>query len=340
MSWNVDAPEFVPGRRFVPQTTPTTPPNESPPKEVHLSSRSRDPSRDPCHVSRVTNGEPSSSSSSSGMVSSLRYSDVTALHSDGGEAADVQSEVVEGEPGSSGELCPYYLETGTCSEDEMCVNIHGLLCEHCSRYCLPPNNPKLQKCHEDICAEIKSYKKAAEASKELTCAICFEVVLEKEDKKQRKFGLLSECWHTFCIECIRRWRASQSKDQTKRNCPICRKISYFIVPSEVWVADPAEKDRLVQGYKEHLSTKDCMHFNKGRDHCPFGANCFYKHALPDGTIVPDNVVKRRVNSQGDQVVVSMPLISDFLEELLTYSAANTHHLNALRTLFQELNNHP
>ena len=44
----------------------------------------------------------------------------------------------------------------------------------------------LIQCHEDICAEIKSYKKAAEASKELTCAICFEVVLEKEDKKQRK----------------------------------------------------------------------------------------------------------------------------------------------------------
>ena len=29
---------------------------------------------------------------------------------------------------------------------------------------------------------------------------------------------------------------------------------------------------------------------RGRDHCPFGANCFYKHALPDGTIISDNVV--------------------------------------------------
>ena len=56
------------------------------------------------------------------------------------------------------------------------------------------------------------------------------------------------------------------------------------------MSDPAEKDRLVQGYKEHLATKDCMHFNRGRDHCPFEANCIYKNALPDGTIVPDNVV--------------------------------------------------
>ena len=30
------------------------------------------------------------------MVSSARYSDVTALHTEGGEVADVQSEVAEG----------------------------------------------------------------------------------------------------------------------------------------------------------------------------------------------------------------------------------------------------
>ena len=52
---------------------------------------------------------------------------------------------VLGEPGTSGELCPYYLEAGTCSEGDLCINIHGLLCEHCNRYCLPPDNSKLQK---------------------------------------------------------------------------------------------------------------------------------------------------------------------------------------------------
>eukprot|EP00116_Pleurobrachia_bachei_P010163 sb/3470425/ len=90
--------------------------------------------------------------------------------------------------------------------------------------------------------------------------------------------------------------------------------------SAVWVSDMAEKDRLIQGYKEHLSTKDCMHFNKGQDFCPFGPNCFYRHALPDGTVVSDNVVKRRVNSEGDAVVLTRPFLSDFLEELLSFSA--------------------
>ena len=28
------------------------------------------------------------------------------------------------------------------------------------------------------------------------------------------------------------------------------------------MTDSGEKDQLVQGYKEHLSTKDCMHFNR------------------------------------------------------------------------------
>ena len=106
MSWNVDAPEFVPGRRFTPTTHPTEPPQ--PPKEVSLTSRSRDP----CHVSRVTNGEPSSSSSSSGMVSSARYSDVTALHTEGGEVADVQSEVAEG----------LFLESGYTSSSSYLYN--------------------------------------------------------------------------------------------------------------------------------------------------------------------------------------------------------------------------
>ncbi|KAL5272786.1 hypothetical protein ACHWQZ_G000828 [Mnemiopsis leidyi] len=333
MSWNVDAPEFVPGRRFTPQTFTASPPDTS-----LQTSRSQEPPA----TSSSRNFSTDKRLSSSSGDGSWRYSDVTAAHSRP-EGNAVEDSEVAGAPGTSGQLCPYYLEAGSCEDGEFCINIHGLLCRHCNLYCLPPNNAKLQKCHEDICAELKSYEKAAEASRELTCAICYEVVLEKDDKKQRKFGLLSECWHTFCIECIRKWRSSQTKDQTKRNCPICRKTSYFIIPSEVWVSDPAEKDRLVQGYKEHLATKDCMHFNKGRDHCPFGANCFYKHALPDGTIVPDNVVKRRVNSQGDFVVGSRPLLSDFLDELLTYSASTTHHTNqlaALRALFQELNIHP
>lgn len=30
------------------------------------------------------------------------------------------------------------------------------------------------------------------------------------------------------------------------------------------------------------SNKACRYFDEGRGSCPFGGNCFYKHAYPDG----------------------------------------------------------
>ena len=30
------------------------------------------------------------------------------------------------------------------------------------------------------------------------------------------------------------------------------------------------------------SNKPCRYFDEGRGSCPFGGNCFYKHAYPDG----------------------------------------------------------
>ena len=74
MSWNVDAPEFVPGRRFLPQSWTPSAPESS--KEVPLNYRTN-----------VTSGEPSSSTS----TDSLRYSDVTAFRSEAPDFTDVRS---------------------------------------------------------------------------------------------------------------------------------------------------------------------------------------------------------------------------------------------------------
>ena len=72
MSWNVDAPEFVPGRRFAPQNLAAPPPERCPqtsrPQEVPATSYPRN----------FSSNEGLSSSSGAG---SWRYSDVTATHS-------------------------------------------------------------------------------------------------------------------------------------------------------------------------------------------------------------------------------------------------------------------
>lgn len=306
-SW-ANAPEFVPGARYVPRVSTAS--QATPPTASTSDSSQATTTPDILPIS--------------GVVKQCSYSQVVQASSTKPGAFNPSSSefVPRASAGSSGQLCSYHLNNEVCPEGAECVNIHGELCQHCGLYCLPPGDTAKIKYHQDICENIKrqeqKYAAAAEASKEITCSICLEVVMEKAEKKSRRFGLLSECKHPFCVECIRKWRSSQSSDNTRRRCPMCRKTSYFIIPSEVWVTDSGEKDQLVQGYKEHLATKDCMHFNRGRDHCPFGANCFYKHALPDGTIISDNVVQRRVDHEENFSISATILLSDFLDELITF----------------------
>lgn len=48
--------------------------------------------------------------------------------------------------------------------------------------------------------------------------------------------------------------------------------------SEVWLGSAVSK-----GCDIFLSSnKPCRYFDEGRGSCPFGGNCFYKHAYPDG----------------------------------------------------------
>lgn len=48
-------------------------------------------------------------------------------------------------------------------------------------------------------------------SKDKTCGICFEVIMEKSDREQR-FGILPNCNHIFCLACIRKWRQAKQFD--------------------------------------------------------------------------------------------------------------------------------
>jgi E3 ubiquitin-protein ligase makorin len=50
---------------------------------------------------------------------------------------------------------------------------------------------------------------AFQRSKEMSCGICMEVVMEKEPPNERRFGILSHCCHCFCLSCIRKWRQAK-----------------------------------------------------------------------------------------------------------------------------------
>ncbi len=54
---------------------------------------------------------------------------------------------------------------------------------------------------------------AFQRSKDVACGICMEVILEKSSPKDRKFGLLSNCNHPYCLACIRKWRSAKQYEK-------------------------------------------------------------------------------------------------------------------------------
>lgn len=185
-------------------------------------------------------------------------------------------------------LCPFMVrnEHGVCVYGDGCQYVHGDLCELCGQFCLNPLNEEVRKRHVKECLE--QHEKdmelsfAVARSKDKCCGICMEVVVEKQGVDQR-FGILQNCNHIFCLECIRKWRQNKEKhfnNEIARACPECRVASDFICPSTYWVGDiKEEKDKLIEGYKSALSDKHCKYFKNGENGgmCPFGNKCFYKH---------------------------------------------------------------
>jgi E3 ubiquitin-protein ligase makorin len=85
--------------------------------------------------------------------------------------------------------------------------------------------------------------KIAQSDSQEQCAICLDT--------PKVFGLLVNCDHVFCLECIRGWRASAKRTSSSdridsrgnsnrlktasKTCPVCRTYSDFVVPSIVFL---------------------------------------------------------------------------------------------------------
>jgi E3 ubiquitin-protein ligase makorin len=214
----------------------------------------------------------------------LSYSDVTRVNADFEQEVGFVDEMTAEEARMI--LCPF-ASKGMCPFGEECVYLHGLVCDTCGRQCLHPFDDEQQKRHKKECVHYHEkemeYSFAMQRSEGKKCCICMEVVLEKAKPSDCRFGILSECNHVFCLACIREWRSTSNQDKkTVRTCPICRKCSYFVIPSMTWVEDRAEKHSLIEQYRSNLKAKPCTYFKRGDGVCPFGNSCFYLHAYPDG----------------------------------------------------------
>ena len=135
----------------------------------------------------------------------------------------------------------------------------------------------------------------------LECCICLE--------KPKKYGLMPDCDHVCCIECISEWRKRENKDvdlQTSdaiRCCPVCRTKCAFIVCTLVFPVTADEKQRIISDYKAKIKDIPCRYFLKSKNmvqrnrrrwnsdtapSCPFGDECFYSHNDENGIRVHVN----------------------------------------------------
>ncbi|XP_064870620.1 probable E3 ubiquitin-protein ligase makorin-1 [Oncorhynchus nerka] len=94
---------------------------------------------------------------------------------------------------------------------------------------------------------------AIQRSKDMQCGVCMEVVFDKANPSERRFGILSNCCHCYCLKCIRKWRSAKTfESKIIKSCPECRITSNFVIPSEYWVEDKEDKQKLIQKYKDGM----------------------------------------------------------------------------------------
>jgi len=221
----------------------------------------------------------------------------------------------------TGELCPY-MANGDCPYGANCQYVHGDICDMCQCAVLSPFDAEQRQQHESEC--MKQHEQdmelsfAVQRSQDKTCGICMDVVWQKEPASTRRFGILSNCQHVYCLDCIRKWRgARQFENKIIRACPECRVKSDFVTPSKYWVDAKEDKNKLIGDYKQALSTKPCKYFNEGKGECPFNDRCFYLHAYPDGRRASPKPVRRRFrqNADGEITVVRQIVLWDFLDDV-------------------------
>lgn len=228
----------------------------------------------------------------------------------------------------SGELC-VFATVGKCRYGaSFCRNVHGLQCPRCLQYCLYPNNIDKNEEHINECLQ-RPEAILSHNGNELECGICLEQVSRKPDPR---FGLQS-CNHAFCLDCIRTWRSRNTNTDTNgndnrindsnsssnassmsRSCPLCRMITYYIIPSSIWITDPLEKIRISDLYKKNLQNIPCKYYIKGTL-CPFGTSCFYLHQS-DNLMENENLIikPRSYIDQNEKVrIIKDAKFSDFIE---------------------------
>eukprot|EP00898_Chlorokybus_atmophyticus_P008465 jgi/Chlat1/861/Chrsp107S01316 len=176
-------------------------------------------------------------------------------------------------------VCVYFV-SGNCRNGDSCMFRHVYATPTSSEQQQAPVAVAVTSTTPTLCAVSDNIGTvcASEDEGPDTCGVCFEDV----QKAKKRFGLLTECDHCFCLECLRTWRQREGQElSVVRSCPACRKLSHFVVPSATFCKGE-EKQRVIAAYKATLARQPCRYYQSSGT-CRFGPHCFYAHVDSDGT---------------------------------------------------------
>lgn len=206
-------------------------------------------------------------------------------------------------------LCRYHAD-GNCRYGGQCQYVHGTFCTTCRKNILHPTDNALAARHVHECTANAERLSKISASQTVECGICCESPVARG----RKFGLLQNCDHPFCLECVRCWRGQDSAEsfgkENVRSCPICRVESYVIIPSDSFETEPEQKGLLLERYRAKLGRIPCKHFAFGEGSCPFGSRCMYSHTDREGREAEDPDIV--FNDNGASQVKKTLTLTDYL----------------------------
>ncbi|KAK8793437.1 hypothetical protein WA158_004796 [Blastocystis sp. Blastoise] len=104
-----------------------------------------------------------------------------------------------------------------------------------------------------------------------TCSICNETF---KPCRQRKIGIMEECHHCFCMNCIALRRKNRFLSDAK-NCPICGVYVRLVVPSSRMIHNDDEKNKEIHNFRSSCKKTLCPFVERGED-CPY-SDCIYSH---------------------------------------------------------------
>lgn len=170
-------------------------------------------------------------------------------------------------------------------------------------------------------AEVEDGKDDVSKVATMRCGICYEAT----GKERKNVGLLSNCEHCFCMECLWKWRHSDmSKVQETRGatkaCPNCRVKSEFVVPSRVFCVGET-KEKVFKMHWKKMARRPCKRFNGNKGSCKWGSDCLWAHLDSNNDDIKsyddnrDTILSKMKERLSDYDEVNSDTILGFISEM-------------------------